>query len=78
MRATARAGDHQGHHPVGDVVGVRRPEDRGALRADRRGARRDDRRQPRARLSGAVLRRAIRYRRRVRGAVRDRAARGRA
>ena len=40
------AGHLQGRHPVGDVVGVRRPQDRRALRADRRGAGRDDRRQP--------------------------------
>ena len=49
----------------------------GALCADRRGAGRDDRGQSRARLSGAVFRIAIRHRRRVRGADRDRAARGR-
>ena len=74
----AHAGHLQGDHPVGDVVGLRRPEDRDALCADRRRARRDDRGQSRARLSGAVLRLAVRFRRRIRGAVRDRAARGRA
>ena len=76
MRATRTQVITQGHHPVGDVVGVRRAQDRDALRADRRGARRDDRRQSRARLSGAVFRLAVRFRRRVRGPVRDRAARG--
>ena len=34
----ARPGHHQGHHPVGDVVGFRRAENLGALCVDRRRA----------------------------------------
>ena len=73
MKATRSSGDHQGHHPFGDVVDVCRPEDLRTLCIDRCCARRNDRGQQGARLSCAVFRLAIRFRRCFRRADRDRA-----
>ena len=73
MKATRSSGDHQGHHPLGDVMDVCRPEDLRTLCFDRCCAGRNDRGQPRPWLSCAVFRLAIRFRRRIRGANRDRA-----
>ncbi len=68
----ACAGHRQGDRSLGDVVGFRGAENLGALCADRGRAWRNDRRKPWSGLPRAVLRLAIRFRRGLRCADRDR------